>query len=122
MSTTIKLTLAGLALVSACAGAQEQEGMVVVRDAQSGQLRNATPAEVKALRAQDPAQRALVAEPPSPVLIRKDGRLQKRLGERSLVYSVATRDDAGKLGMECVQGAQAADAALKQPEHRHEDR
>lgn len=122
MSTTIKLTFAALALASACASAGEQDGMVVVRDVQTGLLRNATPAEVKALRAQDATRRGLVAEPPSPVTIRKDGTLQKRLGERSMVYSVVTRDDAGKLDMECVQGAAAADAALNQPEHRHEIR
>lgn len=122
MSTTIKLTFAALAVASACASAGEQDGMVVVRDAQTGALRNATPAEVKVLRAQETAKRGLVAEPPSPVMIRKDGTLQKHLGERSMVYSVVTRDDAGKLGMQCVKGAEAADAALNQQEHHHEDR
>lgn len=122
MSTTIKLTFAALALAGACANAGAQDGMVVVRDAQTGLLRNGTPAEVKALRAQEATQRGLAAEPPSPVVIRKNGTLQKRLGERSLVYSVTTRGDAGKLDMDCVQGAAAADAALNQPEHRHEDR
>jgi hypothetical protein len=123
MSTTIKLTLAALALVGTCASAGEQDGMVVVRDAQTGALRNATPAEVKVLKAQESRRNLMTRQPePSPVVIRKDGTLHKHLGERSMVYSVVTRDDAGKLGMECVKGADAADAALNKEEHRHEER
>lgn len=63
MSTTIKLTFAALALASACASAGEQDGMVVVRDVQTSLLRNATPAEVKALRAQDATRRGTRSSP-----------------------------------------------------------
>jgi hypothetical protein len=99
--------------------------MVVVRDAQTGQLRNATPAEVKALRAQQLRRGLAAPEAPSPVTIRRDGTMQKRLGERGMVYSVVTRNADGKLDTQCVTGEDAAKAALErpvpatQPEHDH---
>jgi hypothetical protein len=109
-----------------------QQGMVVVRDAQTGKLRHPSPAEVKALRAQ-PLARALAAPAAtSPVTVRRDGTMHKRLGERGMVYSVVTRDADGKLHDQCVQGAAAADKAVHAPapaeqkstgqneEHRHE--
>jgi hypothetical protein len=110
----------------AAAGFDRQEGMIVVLDAQTGKLRNATPAEAKALRAQQ-ATRSLAA-PEAAVTIRRDGTMQKHLGERGMVYSVVTRDAEGKLGSQCVNGEAAAKAALErpapatQPEHDHESR
>ncbi len=105
------------------APADAQEGMVVTRDAQTGKLRNATPAEVKVLKAQESRRNLMMRQAePAPVVIRKDGTLHKHLGERSLVYSVVTRDESGKVGMQCVTGADAADAALTRRESRHDDR
>jgi hypothetical protein len=123
------LLAAGAACSLPAAAEQDrQEGMVVVRDAQTGQLRNATPAEVKALRAQETRRGLVAPEPPSAVTIRSDGTMQKRLGERGMVYSVVTRDADGKLGTQCVKGEEAAQAALERPapanqqEHHHEIR
>lgn len=132
MSSKTSIALAALLAASAfsaagTAGAEPQQGMVVVRDPQTGQFRNATPAEVKVLRAQQ-AQLGLVPPPPSVVTVRKDGSRHKHLGEASMVYSVVSRDADGKLGMHCVTGAEAADAALArpapltQPEHDHDKR
>jgi hypothetical protein len=107
------------------AAAQEQSGMVVVRDAQTGQLRAPTAAEMRALA--PPASAALRA-PAQPALVtHPNGARQVRLGERGLVYSVVTRDADGKLHDQCVQGAAAADKAVHAPapagqntEHRHD--
>jgi hypothetical protein len=135
MSTKISASLPVLAMLLAAgalslpAAAQDpQSGMVVVRDAQTGKLRNASPAEVKALRAQE-SQRALVQPDAAPtVTIRQDGTLHKHLGDGEMVYSVTTRDADGKLGMQCVNGEEAANAALARPapnpdkEHRHVSR
>jgi hypothetical protein len=99
------------AAMPSTAVAQEQQGMVVVRDAQTGQLRAPTPAEMRALvpatrssSMSAPAQPALVTHP--------DGRRQVRLGERGMVYSVVTRGADGKLSGQCVQGKAAAEKAL----------
>jgi hypothetical protein len=133
MSSKSSMALAALlAAGAACslpaaAEPERQQGMVVVRDAQTGQLRNATPAEVKALRAQQ-STRGLVAPDAATITIRGNGTIQKHLGERGMVYSVARRDAYGKLGTECVTGEDAARAALErpatttQPEHNHETR
>lgn len=136
MSTKTSIALGALLAASAAcslpaaAGSeqQQQDGMVVVRDARTGQLRNATPAEVKALRAQQDA-RGMARPAAEPVVtIRKDGTLHKHLGERGMVYSVVTPDAKGKLDMQCVNGADAAEAAVRHPapaphqEHKHESR
>jgi hypothetical protein len=103
-----------------------QQGMVVARDPETGALRTPTAAEMKELAARRPATLA----PPAPAVMvkRADGTRTVRLGEKGLVYSVATRDASGKLAQQCVTGEQAASAILSQPahshneEHRHEDR
>lgn len=109
----------------ASAAAQSQEGMVVVRDAQTGQLRAPTADELKALRPHPAA--SLQAQVKPALVVHPDGSRQMHIGERGMVYSVVTRDADGKLAEHCVQGAQAADAALKQEpadveEHSHETR
>ena len=118
------LALAALSLPPS-AGAAGQEGMVVVRDRESGQLRAPTPAELRALRAQ---QKAMV--PPAaiaPSVQRPDGTRHLHLGERGMVYSVLSRDAAGKEVIGCTGGEHAARAAMEQParsaparEHGHE--
>jgi hypothetical protein len=134
MSSSTSMALAALLAASAfslpaAASADQQEGMVVVRDAYTGQLRNATPAEVKVLRAQETAKGLVAHEAaPSAVTVRENGTRQKHLGESRMVYSVVSRDAGGKLGMQCVNGEDAANAALARPapatqqEHDHESR
>jgi hypothetical protein len=113
-------------LQMAPASAAGQEGMVVARDPQTGQLRAPTAAEMQALAAQRPATLA----PPAPpkVIKRADGSRQARVGETGMVYAVVTRDADGHLAQQCVQGEPAASAALARPaaiqheERRHEVR
>jgi hypothetical protein len=122
------LPLAVLPVVLALANmpalaAGQQAGVVVARDAQTGQLRAPTPAEMQALA----AAAARAAQPLSPPVVRADGSRILHLGERGLVYSVVTLDADGKLHDQCVQGAEAArqaigqaEAAARDQEQRHE--
>lgn len=93
----------------ATAGSATQ-GLTVVRDAESGELRAPTSAERQALHAATPAGAARPSQPT--VVTGSDGRLNARLGESRLVYSVVTRGPDGKLDQTCVQGADAAERAV----------
>jgi hypothetical protein len=107
-----------------------QEGLVVVRDPQTGQLRAPTAAERKALTSGPAASlraQAPVSSLASQVVRNPDGSKKLKLGQRGLVFEVVTRTPEGKLTEQCVQGEEAAGNALKQPathqqEPRHEDR
>ena len=100
------------------AGAQEQpqlqqgqQGMVVVRDAQTGQLRAPTAAEMRALA--PPSAAARMSAPSQPAMVTHPGGSRHvRLGERGLVYSVVKRGADGKLDEQCVHGAVAAEKAI----------
>jgi len=90
-----------------------QQGMVVVRDPQTGELRAPTAAEAAALHSQAglarkaPAQRVESVGPA--------GSRKVQLGKSALVYNVVTRDADGKLADQCVSGESAAHAAMHQP-------
>lgn len=103
-----------------------QSGMVVVRDAQTGELRAPTAAESRALAPQGPSA-SISAKAAAPAAVtHPGGARQVRLGERSLVYSVVTRGADGKLTEQCVGGEAAADkavhapASVQQKEHSHD--
>ena len=96
------------------AHAQQESGMVVVRDAQTGQLRAPTAAEARALAPAPSASAAMRATQPA-LVTHPDGRRQVTLGERGLVYTVVTRGADGKLQDQCVQGAAAAEKAVHAP-------
>jgi hypothetical protein len=96
-----------------------QEGMVTVRDPQTGQLRAPTPDELRALRASKPPGAALQAtQPAAPKVLgtRPNGARGVRLGEKGLVYDVVTRGPDGRLTSQCVQGEAAAHDALRNPD------
>ena len=127
-----KKLLAILPCAALCAGlplqaaAQEQSGMVVVRDAQTGQLRAPTAAEARALAPPSSASMRVQSQQPA-LVTHPGGSRQVRLGERGLVYSVVTRGADGKLAEQCVHGEAAADKAVKAPastqhskEHHHD--
>jgi hypothetical protein len=118
-----------LVLAAPCAAAAESpQSMVVVRDPVTGELRPATPAESRALKARNPSlapERGI-----GPLTVRDDGSRKVHLGERRQAYSVVTRDAEGKLAMQCMNSEAAADAAVRQPaaaatttgEHDHDAR
>ena len=121
-------TLAALCVLAAFsmhAKAAGQEGMVVVRDPQTGQLRAPTADELKELRARTPTSApatAGLAAPRAPATItRGDGSRGMRLGEKGMVYDVVTRGPDGKLTRECVQG-QGPDLDRDHGEPKHESR
>jgi hypothetical protein len=123
------LLAAGAACSLPAAAEQDpQQGLIVVRDAQTGKLRSATPAEAKVLRAQQVRRTLAAPAATSTVNVRPNGTLHKHLGERGMVYSVVTRNVDGKLDTQCVKGEDAAKAALDHPaaateqEHKHESR
>jgi hypothetical protein len=106
-----------------------QEGMVVVKDKQTGKMRAPTPEELRALRAKTPPAAGLTGVPAAPkTLTRRDGARGVRLGEKTLVYDVVTRGEDGKLSEQCVQGEDAARDSVQHPanaeqkEHKHEAR
>jgi len=113
-----------LAMFSMHARAAGQEGMVVVRDPQTGKMRAPTAAELRALRAQTPAAASLQAAPATSVVSRPGGARGVRLGERRMVYYIVTRDADGKLTRQCVDGeagvARALDGAGAAGEHSHD--
>lgn len=98
--------------------AQAQDGMVVVRDAQTGKMRAPTPDELKALRARSPGPAAFGAgrpQQPQALAPRRDGARGVRLGQKTMVYEVVTRGADGTLSTECVHGEAAAAGALNAP-------
>jgi hypothetical protein len=120
-------TLAALCVLAAFsmhAKAAGQEGMVVVRDPQTGQLRAPTADELKELRARTPATAGLAAPRPPATVSRRDGSRGLRLGEQGMVYDVVTRGPDGKLTSECVHGEAGAAHALdhNHGENTHESR
>ena len=118
-----------VALALPCMQAHAQDpGMVVVRDPVTGDMRAPTPAELRALRALPPQGAAQQPPQQTQSVLRPDGSRSVKLGENSMVYSVARRDAGGKLKEECVHGIEAAeravDGAAPQPgkENHHEHR
>ena len=107
-----------------------KDGMVVVRDPRTGKLRAPTPQELRELRAKAAPSAAAVAGAPQAnrLLSRRDGARGVRLGEKTLVYELATRGADGKLSSRCVHGDAAAEDAIRHPaatahqEPRHESR
>ncbi len=140
MPTRTKMLLLPLAVLCLPASAQQatpdtapqvqagpEQGMVVVRDAQTGQLRTPTAAEMRALQPRIPSTAVAPGQPK--MVTGPGGRRSVQLGERHLVYSVVTRGADGKLSDQCVHGVHAAENAIDQPapaakpeEHRHESR
>jgi hypothetical protein len=120
--TALAALCAATTMVPAPAHAAGQQGMVVVRDAQTGELRAPTAAESQALRGNSAQQRKAASQRVESV--GPGGSRKVHLGRSALVYSVAKRGADGKLAEECVSGADAAHAALHHPtpakEPRHE--
>lgn len=112
---------AALCHVPPASAAGQDEGMVVVRDRQTGQLRAPTVAELKALRPPPGAGMRGQAKPG--VVLHPDGSRHVRIGEQGMVYSVIAREPDGKLVNQCVQGEAAANAAVTQssPDKEHSD-
>lgn len=106
------LALASLGQAAASPESQSsaQQGLTVVRDAETGELRAPSATESEALQAQAAAPAARRPQPA--VVAGADGRESVYLGSSRLVYSVVTRGPDGKLDHQCVDGAAGAHAHL----------
>lgn len=110
------LTLSGSAFAAG------QEGMQVVRDATTGELRAPNAAEHQALQAKAASAngkaRSAAAGPSESSVVgtpARRGTTAFAVPESSIVYSVVTRNADGTLAEQCVTGAEAAEAAMKTP-------
>jgi len=125
MSNQKILTLAALTALAAASmlapPAHAQSGMVVVRDAQTGELRAPTAAESAALHSKSAAQRKAPGQHVETV--GPGGSRKVQMGTSALVYSVVTKNPDGALAEQCVGGEHAAHAAIAHPvkEPRHEN-
>ncbi len=112
----LALALAALGLAQAARAAEPPDGMVVVRDAETGALRPPTAAEYKALQALEQgrvtASERAGAAIAAPLVRKADGTLKAHLGQRGAVYAVATRDADGRTQIDCLPGLNAARAAI----------
>jgi hypothetical protein len=109
--------LAVLALASACPlVVQAAPQSVVVRDAETGQLRAPTAEEAKALTATTGkvARNRLAAAKTEPRTL-SNGAVAMDLDESTLVYSVVRRNADGTISRVEVQGKEAAEKAAKAP-------
>lgn len=111
------LPLAALALPAAAQEAPSPQGMVVVRDAETGQLRAPTSTEARALHPRTNASAAKSAASAPRMVTGPRGSRSVKLGEQHLVYSVVTRGADGQLAEQCVHGAQAAEHAVQGASH-----
>ena len=115
MRPTAPLSILALALMCGAAGATQptpaQQGLTVVRDAETGQLRAPTPGELKTLRRQSSS-----TPRPAPLaeIVGPRGERTMELGERGLVYSVVRRGADGTATQHCVASAKAATQTIEQ--------
>jgi len=85
--------------------------MVVTRDAETGELRNATAAERQELLRRRP-----LAAPEHKVVTLPDGSVMVELGEVDMSYAIATRNPDGTITKTCVHGgANTAAKAVASP-------
>ncbi|MEO8584651.1 MAG: hypothetical protein ABI584_00675 [Acidobacteriota bacterium] len=92
--------------------ASNMSNMVVTRDPETGELRNATAAE----RAKLFSGRAPQAAPAAPrVVTLPDGTQMVELGEDTMNYAVATKNPDGSIEQGCVHGSDAAARARTAP-------
>ncbi|MBK9065075.1 MAG: hypothetical protein IPL89_18155 [Acidobacteria bacterium] len=84
--------------------------MIVTKDAETGELRPATPAEREKLLGRQP-----LAAPEHKVVTLPDGSVMVELGEADRSYAVATKNPDGTISRTCVHGAAEAAKAVASP-------
>lgn len=107
-----------------------QQGMQVVRDAVTGELRAPNAEEAKALQPQAAQSKGTLRAAPEQSISSivgkpvRQGVTAYEVPESSTVYSVVTRNADGSLNQQCITGADAADVATKNPAavHMHKER
>ena len=107
------LALAGASAMTLPAHAQQAEGMTVVRDATSGELRAPTAAEAASLQqaAAAKTQASRIARQPTLQKYHPNGARGVRLTDEFTSSVIAVRNPDGSIGKQCVEGEGAAHAA-----------
>lgn len=110
------LALGGQALAQQEQPAPATDNITVVRDAETGKLRDATPAERAALQAS--SMRRTLRAAPLPVLQKyhASGAQGARLTDEFMSASMAVRKPDGKLATQCVE-SHGGDAEAKPHSH-----
>jgi len=112
------LALAGLVLIGAAPIVNAAEGMTVVRDPETGQLRAPTAEEAQALGAVggSPLKSSSLAveavQSPLP-----GGGVSMQLDESTMMYSVARRNGDGSVDRYCVDGHDKAEKVMNAPQN-----
>lgn len=96
-------------LASAQEAAQSTDSQTVSRDADTGKLRAATPAEINTLKANSAARAMRVAPKPTLQKFHRNGAGGVRLTDEFLSSNVAVRQPDGSLAEQCVDSHDAAD-------------
>jgi len=96
-----------------------QQGMVVVRDPQTGTLRAPTADEARALLGNTAQRKAPVQHVET---VGPGGSRKVQLGRSGLVYNVVKRAPDGTLHEQCVDSQHAAHDALAHPAPDHQAR
>ncbi len=96
--------------VTAKPAAPGAANMVVTRDPETGELRNATAAEREKLLGSRRPQASAVAPR---VVVLPDGTKMVELGEENMSYAVGRRNPDGTVTRTCVEGPDAASTARK---------
>lgn len=107
-------TPAGLALALALTlgvplAVQAAEGLRVVRDPTTGELRGPTAAEAAAFEKAEAQLRGGKSPAPSVEVRHADGSVETKLGEDTRMYSVVREGPNGSLIMDCLPSQQARD-------------
>lgn len=93
--------------------------MVVVKDAETGQIRQAEAGEIGALLKQGPPLALATAGEPA-TFPGPRGSIGMDVPEDLMMYSVATKGPDGKIRLESVTGRQAAAQAVSKPAPKKE--
>jgi len=106
---SVKTAPAAAATAKPAAEGAANMNMVVTRDPETGEIRNATAEEREKLLGRRPQ----VAPAAPRVVILPDGTKMVELGEENMSYAVGRRNPDGTLTQTCVEGPEAASAARK---------
>ena len=105
--------------VTLALGFSAGHAQVVVRDAQTGQMRAPTAQEAAALQSKSPAATnriGMITGRVNPPEIRHaNGAVGQELDASTMMFSVARIGADGKLTMACISGEEAAQAAVNAP-------
>jgi hypothetical protein len=106
----LPLAACGTLALAAPGAFAAEEGLRVVRDAATGQLRAPNAQEARALQGRDTAPRGVLTGRLSPKPERlANGALRVELTQDQMMFSVATRNADGSIARQCVPNSMVAE-------------